>query len=240
VPLFGKGNKGPAKATPQVAVEGSTVQEYSLKLSYAAKSSDTIRVRSAPGAPARLARMLEGYVHESPELVEPYPVEMNVASPFIHRIPGAVEWLTYHRKRTPITRHTLVVLEATDAIDLAFETLVCGLLDGNVDTSGYPDLSCIVGGVVSHWDEMTGDMLVRAVVGWGGKGVRGDTDRNASRLVAGLFNNILADENSIGIVPVDRPATVNRQGGLICGHCGFDSGTDRAFYCLKCGMKLRN
>ncbi len=35
----------------------------------------------------------------------------------------------------------------------------------------------IVGGVASHWDESTGDMIVRGIVGWGGKGVRGDTDR---------------------------------------------------------------
>ena len=92
-----------------------------------------------------------------------------------------------------------------DAIDLVYETLVCGLLDGETDTTGYPEYNAIVGGVVSHWDEVTGDMIVRAVVGWGGKGVRGDTDRNAARLLAGLFNNVTADTHAIGTVSVERP-----------------------------------
>ena len=82
-----------------------------------------------------------------------------------------------------MTRHALVVLESIDAIDLAFDTFVCALLDGEVDTSGYPEYNAVVGGVASHWDEATGDMIVRAVVGWGGKGVRGDTDRIGSRLL---------------------------------------------------------
>ena len=38
-------------------------------------------------------------------------------------------------------RHALVVLESIDAIDLAFDTFVCSLLDGEVDTSGYPEYS---------------------------------------------------------------------------------------------------
>ena len=85
----------------------------------------------------------------------------------------AMQWLNAHHIHSPVTRHALVVLESIDAIDLAFDTFVCTLLDGEVDTSGYPEYSAIVGGVASHWDEATGDMIVRAVVGWGGKGVRG-------------------------------------------------------------------
>jgi hypothetical protein len=183
--------------------------------------------------------MLDGVAKGEPELVEPYPVEMNAASPFIVRIPGAPEWLTYHRKRSPIARHALVVLESTDTVDLAFDTLVLGLLDGNTDTLGYPDFSAIVGGVASHWDEMTGDLIVRAVVGWGGKGVRGDTDRTSSRVMAGLFNNILADDFAMGVVTVDRPTLADRSGGPACSHCGFNSGHERAMYCPKCGMRMR-
>jgi hypothetical protein len=183
--------------------------------------------------------MLDGYAQGQVELVEPYPVDLNSASPFIFKIPGAAEWLTYHRKRSPVARHALVVLEGTDAIDLAFDTLVCGLLEGNTDTSGYPDLDAIVGGVASHWDELNGDLIVRAVVGWGGKGLRGDTDRNASRVMAGIFNNILADEFAMGVVAVERPTMGTQKGGAVCAHCGFNSGHERAFYCPKCGMRLR-
>ncbi len=97
--------------------------------------------------------------------------------PQIARPSEAMQWLNAHHELSPVTRHALVVLESIDAIDLAFDTFACALLDGETDTSGYPEYNAIVGGVASHWDEATGDMIVRGVVGWGGRGVRGDTDR---------------------------------------------------------------
>jgi hypothetical protein len=91
---------------------------------------------------------------------------------------------------------------------------------------------------VSHWDEISGDLLVRAVVGWGGRGVRGDTERNGSRLLAGLFNNIIADSQSLGTVLIERPMPYDGQGSAVCQHCGYSSAHDRAFYCPKCGMRM--
>lgn len=243
MPLFGKTRK--SKATPPTpppppVLEEVSAEDYTLKLSYSAKSSEGVRVKSGPNAVARLARILDGYVQGDTELVEPYPVELGRATPFIARMPGAAEWLTYHRKRLPVTRHALQVLESVDAIDLAFDTLVCGLLDGEVDTTGYPEYNAIVGGVASHFDESTGDMIVRAVVGWGGRGVRGDTDRNASRTLSGIFANLLAEPHALGVAVVERPISIGSggQGGVVCGHCGFTSGHERAFYCPKCGMRM--
>jgi hypothetical protein len=112
------------------------------------------------------------------------------------------------------------------------------MLDGEVDTSGYPDYSAIVGGVAAHWDEATGDMIVRSVVGWGGKGVRGDTDRIAAKLLAGILTNVLANQYALGLTAVDRPVPAAGRGGLVCAHCGFASAHERAFYCPKCGMRL--
>jgi hypothetical protein len=235
VPLFGKPKAQSESAPPPI--EEAPSLEFSLKLSYSARSSDSVRVKTGPGAAAKLARMCQGFVKAEPELVEPYPVELGRARPFIARMPDAAEWLTYHRKRLPSVRHALLVLEATDCIDLAFETFVGGLLDGELEASGMPRYNAIVGGVVSHWDELTGDMVVRAVVGWGGEGVRGDTERNASRILTGLFMNIQGDPHALGIVSVDRPIHGTAQSGVICAHCGFNSGHERAFYCPKCGMR---
>ena len=111
---------------------------------------------------------------------------------------------------SPVTRHALVVLESIDAIDLAFDTFACTLLDGETDTSGYPEYNAIVGGVASHWDEATGDMIVRGVVGWGGRGVRGDTDRIAQRILAGILTNILASQYRHG---PDRRGPPGPRGG---------------------------
>ena len=91
-----------------------------------------------------------------------------------------MQWINAHHGNSPIARHAISVLETVGALDLAFDTFVVTLLDGETDTSGYPEYNAIVGGVASHWDEATGDMIVRALAGWGGKGVRGDTDRTAA------------------------------------------------------------
>ncbi len=228
-----------AKAPPRFALpEDVVAQEYQVKLSYAGKSSEGVRMQTGPNAMAELPAMLVGIARSEIEVVEPLPIEFSQASPVISRPSEAMQWLNAHHGHSPVTRHALVVLESIDAIDLAFDTFVCAMLDGETDTSGYPDYSAIVGGVASHWDEATGDMIVRAVVGWGGKGVRGDTDRIGSRLVSGILTNVLASQFALGMTQVDHPVPAAGQGGLVCAHCGFASAHDRAFYCPKCGMRL--
>jgi len=170
--------------------------------------------------------------------VEPLPIEFSQATPVISHPSEAMQWLNAHHGHSPITRHALVVLESIDAIDLAFDTFCCALLDGETDTSEYPEYNAIVGGVASHWDEATGDMIVRAVVGWGGRGVRGDTDRVGQRLLGGLLTNVLANQNAVGLTAIERPVPAAGRGGLVCAHCGFASAHERAFYCPKCGMRL--
>ena len=162
-------------------------QDYLLKLYYAGKSSEGVRIKAGPRALDELPSMLVGLAKSEIEVVQPLPIEFSQATPTIVRPSEAMQWLNAHHVHSPITRHALVVLESIDAIDLAFDTFVGSLLDGEIDTSGYPEYSAIVGGVASHWDEATGDMIVRAVVGWGGKGVRGDTDRLGARILAGLL-----------------------------------------------------
>jgi hypothetical protein len=213
-------------------------QDFQLKLSYAGKTSEGVRMKAGPKTMHELPSMLAGVAHSEAEVVQPLAIEFSHAAPVIARPAEAMQWLNAHHALSPVTRHALVVLESIDAIDLAFDTFVCGLLAGEVDTSGYPDYNSIVGGVASHWDEATGDMIVRAVVGWGGKGVRGDSDRNGSRLLASLLSNILGSQYAMGLTAVERPVPAAGRGGLVCAHCGFASAHDRAFYCPKCGMRL--
>ncbi len=237
MPLFGRKSKssGPLVAEPE-EVHG---EEYQLKLHYGAKSSDGIRIKAGRASADDLLGMLASIAASDPELIEPLPVEFTQASPVIAKTEAASEWLAYHGQRSPIARHALVVLESVDAIDLAFDTVCVALLDGEVDTAGLPEYNAIVGGVASHWDEATGDMIVRAVVGWGGRGVRGDTERNASRLLTRLFNNAMADPHALGVVTtIERPMPSAGAGGVVCAHCSFSSAHERAFYCPKCGMRL--
>ncbi len=213
-------------------------QEYQLKLYYAGKSSEGVRMAASPGALAELPGMLVGLAQTEIEVVEPLPIEFSQATPAIARPSEAMQWLNAHHVHSPITRHALVVLESIDAVDLAFDTLVCTMLNGEVDTAGYPEYNAIVGGVAAHWDEATGDLICRAIVGWGGKGVRGDTDRIGAKLLAGIMTNIVASRFATGLTGIERPVPAAGRGGLVCGHCGFASATERAFYCPKCGMRL--
>ncbi|HET7472763.1 MAG TPA: hypothetical protein VFJ71_06535 [Candidatus Limnocylindrales bacterium] len=223
---------------PITLPEEVVAQEYQLKLYYAGKSSEGVRMQAGPKALTELPSMLHGLAKTEIEVVEPLPIEFSQATPVIARPSEAMQWLNAHHVHSPVTRHALVVLESIDAIDLAFDTFVCTLLDGEVDTSGYPEYAAIVGGVAAHWDEATGDMIVRSVVGWGGKGVRGDTDRIAAKLLAGILTNVLANQYALGLTAVDRPVPAAGRGGLVCAHCGFASAHERAFYCPKCGMRL--
>ena len=228
----------PASATRAGPPEEVVAQDFTLKLYYAGKSSEGVRMRAGPRTLAELPAMLIGFAQSDVEVVDPLPLEYSQAMPQMVRPSEAMQWLNAHHEDSPIVRHALVVLESVGAVDLAFDTLALGLLKGEVDTSGYPEYNAIVGGVASHWDETTGDMIVRAVVGWGGKGVRGDTDRTGQRLLANLLTNVLASKHAIGLTAVERPVPAAGRGGLVCASCGFASAHERAFYCPKCGMRL--
>ncbi len=228
----------PAKPTSGLVPEEMVAEDHQLKLYYAGKSSEGVRMKAGPAAVRELPSMLAGAARSEIEIVEPLAIEFSQATPTIVNPSEAMQWLNAHHARSPITRHALVVLESIDAIDLAFDTFVCALLDGELDTSGYPEYNAIVGGVAAHWDEATGDMICRAVVGWGGKGVRGDTDRSGAKILAGLLNNILASQYALGLTGIERPVPAAGRGGLVCAHCSFTSAHERAFYCPKCGMRL--
>ena len=218
--------------------EEVVAQEYQLKLYYAGKSTEGVRMSAGPQAMSELPGMLSGIARGEIEVVDPLPLEFAQAVPQIVRPSEAMQWLNANHQLSPVARHALYVLESIDAIDMAFDTFACGLLDGETDTSGYPEYNAIIGGVASHWDEATGDMIVRGVVGWGGRGVRGDTHRIASRILGGLLTNILANQHAMGLTAVERPVPAAGRGGLVCAHCGFASAHERAFYCPKCGMRL--
>ena len=227
----------PAPA-PEPVREDVEAEDFDLRLWYHAKGSEGVRMKAGPNAMRELPAMLVGIAKSDVEVLQPLPVELSEAAPVVIHPSEAMQWLNAHHDDSPIARHALLVMESVGAVDLAFDTLALALLHGDVDTSGYPEYNAIVGGVASHWDEATGDMIVRAVVGWGGKGVRGDTDRTAQKILSNLLTSILASQYAVGLTPIDRPVPAAGRGGLVCASCGFASAHERAFYCPKCGMRL--
>jgi hypothetical protein len=223
---------------PPAVPEEIEPEEFEIRLHYRAKSTEGVRMQNGQAAIRELPAMLAGVARTDIDLLYPLPVELSEAAPSFAQPSEAMQWLTAHQADSPIARHALVVLETVGAVDLAFDTLALALLHGETDTAGNPEYNAIVGGVASHWDEATGDMLVRAVVGWGGKGVRGDTDRTAQKILSNLLANVLASQYALGLTTSERPVPAAGAGGLVCASCGFASAHERAFYCPKCGMRL--
>jgi hypothetical protein len=248
VPLeFLRRKGGPSKASKSAAPEPpalppvpeeAVAEEHQLRLTFGAKTSNGVRLQGGPDILAALPEMLDGLAKTPVEIVEPRPTTLAAASPSIVRTSEATEWLRAHGETAPITRHALYILESLDAIDPAYDTFAVALLDGTVDTSGLPEYASVIGGVAAHWDESTGDLIVRAVVGWGGRGARGDTDRIASRLVGRILGNILESGASLGLTAVERPGAAPGGASVTCQHCGYAAVHPRAVYCPKCGMRM--
>ena len=232
-----KAESPPPPPTPMV--EEVTGQQYALKLAYMARSSDGLRMGTDPAVFKMLPQIVEPLSDTPIEIIEPLPLEYSDATPAVERFNEMQQWVLARRDLGPIARHALYVLEMTDALDMTVDTFFSGLLHGETDTSGYPDYHAVVGGLASHFDELSGELIVRAVVGWGGKGQRGDTERIGQRLLSSLYQQVLASGYSLGtadharITPAAGPS-----GGLACAHCGFESQSASAFYCPKCGMRM--
>ena len=223
---------------PTPVQEEVTAQEYLLRLAYLARSSDGLRLRADQAVAMAIPGILEPLSQTPVETIEPLPLEYSDASPAIERFNEMQQWVLARRDVSPIGRHALYVLELTDALDMTVDTFFCGLLHGDPDTSGYPEYNAIVGGLASHWDELSGELIVRAVIGWGGKGQRGDTERVGQKLLSSLYQQVVASGYSLGEAEQARLPSIGGRSGLTCAHCGFEAGSASAFYCPKCGMRM--
>jgi hypothetical protein len=221
----------PLPTAPQVAG-----RQYSVALTYLARSGDAIRLAPGPDVLKTLPHIVEPLTIDGVEIVAPLPLELASAAPAIERLADLEQWILARRAANPVTRHALHILEFTEAVDMTIDTLICGLLHGETDTSGYPTFDAISGGLASHFDDLTGELIVRAVVGWGGKGQRGDTERIGQRVLSNLQQQVLV--SGLQISSAEAPVRRDTGEGMVCGHCGFDARGTGAFYCPKCGMKL--
>jgi len=223
---------------PTPMQEEVRAQEYALRLSLVARSSDGLRLPADSAVVAAIPSIVEPMSQTTVETVGPLPLEYSDASPAIERFNEVQQWVLARREVSPIGRHGLYVLEMTDALDMTVDTFHCGLLHGEVDTSGYPEYNAIVGGLATHWDELSGELIVRAVVGWGGKGQRGDTERIAQKHLSSLYQQVLASGYSLGEAEQARLPSIGGRSGVTCAHCGYEAGNASAFYCPKCGMRM--
>lgn len=230
--------KKAAPPPPEPAPENLKAEDFLVRLSYSGKGGQGIRLAAGKVTPTDLFALLGEITSSDIEIVPPRADEYGEAVPAVTHPTEALAWITAHQALSPITRHAMFVLETLGAVDPTVDTLICALLDGVTDTGGNPDYGAMVGGIASHWDEATGDMVVRPVVGWGGAGVRGDADRAASRLISGIGKAIQANQHALEMPVSSMPVVATGRAGLVCGHCGFASAHKRAFYCPKCGMRL--
>ena len=223
----------PAPAPAFAQVEG---RQYSVALAYLAQQRGRHPPGPGPDVLKALPRIVEPLTEDGVEVVLPCPSSSASAAPAIERLPDLEQWILARRQANPVTRHALHVLELTEAVDMTIDTLICGLLHGETDTTGYPTYDAISGGLASHFDDLTGELIVRAVLGWGGKGQRGDTERIGQKLLSNLQQQVLV--SGLRASSPSAPARGDAGEGKVCGHCGFDARGTGAFYCPKCGMRL--
>ena len=242
IPFLGRSKKKKARqAPPRPALppDQLELEDSQMRVQYRAMSSHGVRMPSDHDIPVRLPSVLEGFNLTEVELIEPLPIDFQDAAPNILRPEAALHWINAHHGRSSIARHALLIFELLDALDLAYETFACTLLSGDVDGEGFPRYDAIVGGPVSYWDETSGELIVRIVLGWGGEGVRGDTQKNAQRLHSRLLGNLLASQGATELGRVERPVAVAGDAPVPCPHCGFRALDRRSHYCPKCGMRTR-
>lgn len=223
---------------PGLLTEEPPAADYEMKLTFRARSSKGVRFAPGEGSIDALPRMLEEFNKTPIEVVEPLDPQFSDANPTVMRTIEASQWLNAHHHRAPVTRHGLMVLETLDAVDPAYESVAVTLLDGTLDSAGYPDYTGIIGAIAAYWDEVTGDQIVRGIVGWGGKGVRGDTERNATRTLSSILVAIVASRGAVELVELERPLPPDSGMGLVCPHCQFAQVGRGAFFCPKCGMRM--
>lgn len=240
LPFLGRrGRRAPAAAPQRVRIPPDKLDYsmHSMKSQYNVMSSHGVRTPGTHDVPQRLPALLAGFAVTPVELIEPLPIDFEDAAPSVVRPEAALQWINAHHGRSPLARQALFVFESLDAVDLAYETFALALLHGELDGEGFPRFDAIFGGAVSYWDEATGDLVVRMLLGWGGEGVRGDTQRLAQRLLARLMGNLLASHNATELGMVEKPVAVAGARHQPCSHCGFPAIDLRSQYCPKCGMR---
>jgi len=241
IPFIGRKKTPVAAAPPRVRIppDQIDVNTMSIKFQYYSMSSHGVRTPGTHDVPERLPALLAGFATSPVELIEPLPIDFEAAAPSLVRPEAALQWINAHHGRSALARQSLFVFESLDVIDLAYETFALALLHGELDGEGFPRFDAIFGGPVSYWDEASGDLVVRFLLGWGGEGTRGDTQRIAQRLLARLMGNLLATHDATELGAVARPVAVSGSRHEPCSHCGFPAIDRRAQYCPKCGMRPR-
>lgn len=242
LPFIGR-KKKPVRQAPQrvrIPPDQIDVNTMSIKFQYYSMSSHGVRTPGTHDVPQRLPALLAGFAASPVELIEPLPIDFEDAAPSLVRPEAALQWINAHHGRSALGRQALFVFEQLDVIDLAYETFALALLHGELDGEGFPRFDAIFGGPVSYWDEASGDLVVRFLLGWGGEGIRGDTQRIAQRLLARLMANLLASHDATELGDVARPVAVSDSRHESCSHCGFPHIDRRAQYCPKCGMRPRS
>ena len=240
LPFLGRSKKKARQAPQRVRIPPDKLEfeMHTLKLQYQVMSSHGVRTPGTHDVAERLPALLSGFATTPVELIEPLPIDFEDAAPSIVHPEAALQWINAHHSRSPLARQALLVFESLDVVDLAYETFALALLHGDLDGEGYPRYDAIFGGPVTYWDERSGELIVRMLLGWGGEGVRGDTQRIAQRLLARLMGNLLATHDATELARVEKPVAVAGTRHERCSHCDFAAIDRRSQYCPKCGMRL--
>ncbi len=127
-------DKASTQPAPSLLPEDVESEDHTLKLTYRAKTSQGVRMAAGTTSTRELPLMLNAISQSEIELIEPLAADFQGASPWIVRPHEALQWINANHDHSSVARHALVVLESSDAVDPAFETMAVALLSGE---TGY-------------------------------------------------------------------------------------------------------
>ena len=241
-----KGNADGAAAAPAPAPDPSgllpeevVAQDHLLKLYYAGKSSEGVRLKAGPAAIAELPMMLVGLARAEIEVVEPLPIEFSQATPN-DRQPVRGDAVAQRPSR-PLADHPPRAgrprVDRCGRSRLRHVRLLAARRRGrHVRLPRVQRDRRWRGGPLGRGDRRH-DLPGRRRLGRQGRPRRHRPDRGQAarrhpQQHPGQPVRARPDRRSSGRCPAAG------RGGLVCAHCGFASAHERAFYCPKCGMRL--
>ena len=159
----------------------------------------------------RLPALLGGFATSPVELIEPLPIDFEDAAPSLVRPEAALQWINAHHGRSPLGRHALYIFETARRGRPGLRDVRRRAAHGESMARVSRASTRSFGGPGQLLGRGKGDLVVRMLLGWGGEGVRGDTQRIAQRLMARLMGNLLASHDATELGRVDEPVRRRRR-----------------------------
>ena len=196
-----------AEPTP----DGLLVEDHELKLTYRAKTSQGVRMTAGPNALARCPTCSPTWrIGVGSTVVPPLDSSAERAAPDLLRPERGQAWLHATHDQPPGLRHGMYVLACSTPSTRRSRPSPSPSCRARRTPRAIPAYDAIMGGVVSHWDEQTGDMIVRGSSAGVARASAATRTGTPAGCWASLLTNIAGSKDAVGLVAAGSAAAQGR------------------------------